>query len=331
MEDLPGGPLHRAVGQAHPLEGHHRLLPGRAGAGQGPGAVVQGGEGRLPLLHGGGQGGQGGQLPRRPHPVGRPGDLGREDVAGLQLLHPPQGLVGGEHPLHLAVLHEHHVAAVVGDVLRVVLDDDDGLAIGLVELPEHPVDPVGVHGVQLGDGLIQDEDVRLEGHRPRQGQQVGLASGELPDVLPLPALQAALLQGGPPPVQVVGEGVVQAGVGGVVQHRGADDLVFKVLVDVAHLLGQQAHVALQGVQPAHLHPAGKVPGDEVGDEAVEGLAQSGLPAAVVANDCQEVPLWDSQCDLPQRRLGSAGVGVGQLVDLDGVHLSPPRPACRRSS
>ena len=30
--------------------------------------------------------------------------------------------------------------AVVGDVLRVVLDDDDGLAVLLVELLEHLVD-----------------------------------------------------------------------------------------------------------------------------------------------------------------------------------------------
>ena len=101
---------------------------------------------------------------------------------------------GGQHPAHLAVLHQHHMLAVVGDVLGVVLNDDDGLAVVLVQVPQHLIDPVGVHGVQLGDGLVQDQDVRLEGHRAGQGQQVGLAAGELPDVFLLPALQTALPQ-----------------------------------------------------------------------------------------------------------------------------------------
>ena len=129
-----------------------------------------------------------------------------------------------------------------------------------------------MHGVQLGDGLIQNEHVGAQGHRTRQGQQVGLAAGQLPDVLLLPALQPALAQRPFSSLQIVGEGVVEAGVGGVVQHGGADDLVFKILVDIAHLLGQGAHVAVQGVQPLHPDPALKLACDEVGNEAVEDLA-----------------------------------------------------------
>ena len=51
--------------------------------------------------------------------------------------------------------------AEVGDVLGVVLNDEDGLAVVLVQIPEDRIDPVGVHGVQLGDGLVQDQDIRL--------------------------------------------------------------------------------------------------------------------------------------------------------------------------
>ena len=220
--------------------------------------------------------------------------------------------------------------AVVGDVLGMVFNDEDGLAVVLIQVPEDRIDPVGVHGVQLGDGLVQDQDVRLKRHRPGQGQQVGLAAGELPDVLVLPALQAALLQSGPAPLQVVGEGVVQAGIGGVVQHSGPDDLVFKVLIHIAHLLGQDAHVALPGVKPLQPHASLHGPRDEVGDQAVEGLAQSGLPAAVVANDRQEVPFLDLKGDLFQGGLRGAWIGIGQAVDLNRVHISSPQPFSRRS-
>ena len=292
---------------------------------------MQSGEGGFSSLHGGGQEDVRRETACPPQPVGRLGHLGREDVAFLQLLHPLEGILRGQYPAHLAVPHQHHMLAVVGDVLGMVFNDEDGLAVVLIQVPEDLIDPVGVHGVQLGDGLVQDQNVRLEGHRAGQGQQVGLAAGELPDVLLLPALQTALLQRGSAPLQVIGKGVVQAGVRGVVQHGGPDDLVFKVLIHIAHLLGQDAHVVLQRVQAAHPDAPFHGPRDEVGDQAVEGLAQSGLPAAVVANDRQEVPFGNLEADVPECGLRGAWVGVGQAVDLNRVHLSSPRTFSLRSS
>ena len=201
----------------------------------------------------------------------------------------------------------------------------------LIQVPEDLIDPVGVHGVQLGDGLVQDQNVRLEGHRAGQGQQVGLAAGQLPDVFVLPPLKAALPQGGLAPLHIVGEGVVQAGVGRVVQHRGPDDLVFKVLVHIAHLPRQLRHLGFQRIQTAHSHFPLKCPRDEVGDQAVEDLAQSGLPAAVVANDCQEVPLLDLKGDVLESGLSGAWIGIGQAVNLNRVHLTSPRPSFRHSA
>ena len=92
----------------------------------------------------------------------------------MQFFHPLQSLAGGQHPLHPALFQQHDVLAEVGNVLGVVLDDDDGLAVPLVQLPQHPIDAVGVGRVQLGDGLVQDQHVGLEGQRPCQGQQMGL-------------------------------------------------------------------------------------------------------------------------------------------------------------
>ena len=330
VEHGVGLPLYRAVGQRYVLEGDCALSVWDSWRRTFPGDIMQSGEGGFSSLHGGGQGDVRRKTACPPQPVGRLGHLGRENVAFLQLLHPLEGVLRGQHPADLAVLHEHHMLAVVGDVLGVVLDDDDGLTLVLIQIPENLVDPVGVHGVQLGDGLVQDQNVRLEGHRAGQGQQVGLTAGELPDIFLLPALQTALPQSSPAPRQVVGEGVVQAGIGGVVQHGGPDDLVFKVLIYIAHLLGQDAHVALPGVKPLHPHASLHGPRDKVGDQAVEGLTQSGLPAAVVANDRQEVPFLDLKGDLFQGGLRGAWVGIGQAVDLNRVHVSSPRPFSRRS-
>ena len=176
--------------------------------------------------------------------------------------------MGRELPGDFPVPHEHHVLAVVGDVLRVVLDDQDGLAVLLIELFQYPIDAVGMAWVQLGDGLIQNQHLRPQGHRPRQGQQMGLPAGEGPHIILFTTLQAAQAQGLFAALFIVPHGVVQAGVGGVVQHGGPHDLVFKVLVHIPGFLRQGAHIRLQGVHPVHQHTAGKLPGDKVGDQAV---------------------------------------------------------------
>ena len=251
----------------------------------------QRGKGLFALLHRGGQAVQRGEASLAFQAVGRLGDLGREDVAGLQLLHPLQSLSGGQYPLHLSVLHEKHIFAVIGNVLGVVLDDDDGLAL-LVEVPQYLIDPVGVHGVQLGDGLVQNKNVRPQRYRAGQSQQVGLAAGQLPDILLLPALQPALGQGLPSPLQVVGEGVVEAGVGRIVQHGRPHDLIFKVLIDIAHLPGQSANVGLQRVQTVDFGTSMIASCNRMRNQSIQDFAQGGLPAAVVANDCEEVPLWN---------------------------------------
>ena len=153
---------------------------------------------------------------------------------------------------------------------------------------------------------------------------MGLAAGQLPDVFLLPALQTALSEGRPSPFQIVGKGIVQAGVRGIVQHGGPDNLVFKILVDIADLLGQDAHITFQGVQSPDPNGSAECSGDKVRDQSVQNLAQSGLPAAVVSNDCQEVPLRDLERNIVQGGLRGAWICIGQVVDLNRIHLSRPR-------
>ena len=241
----------------------------------------------------------------------------------MQFFHPLQSLAGGQHPLHPALFQQHDVLAEVGNVLGVVLDDDDGLAVPLVQLPQHPIDAVGVGRVQLGDGLVQDQDVGLQRQSPRQRQQMGLPARQLPDEITLPAAQAAPLQRRHAPLLIVRHGVVLAGVGGVVQHGGTDDLIFKVLVYIPDLPGQGAHVACAGIQPAGKDAPRKIAADELGDQTVEGLAKSGLSTSIVAHNGEKVPLFHTDGNILQRRMRCARIGIGQVIYFYRVHKAQP--------
>ena len=65
--------------------------------------------------------------------ISRHGQLGREDIALPQLVHPAQSFPGRQHPADPSVLHEHHMFAVVSDIFRVVLDDQNRLSVLLIQ------------------------------------------------------------------------------------------------------------------------------------------------------------------------------------------------------
>jgi hypothetical protein len=80
--------------------------------------------------------------------------------------------------LHLlAEIHHHHAVADVADDVEVVADED----IGQVELRLQVYEQVQHlrldRFVERGDGLIQDDDARLEGQRSRDVDPLPLAPG----------------------------------------------------------------------------------------------------------------------------------------------------------
>ena len=196
------------------------------------------------------------------------GHLGREDVACLQLVHPAQRFGRGKLPHNAAVPHQHHMLAVIGDIFRMMLDDDDRLAVLFVQFLQHTVDFIRMAGIQLGDRLVQDQDIRPQGNGARQRQQMGLPPGKLPDIIVLPSLQPAEGERSPPSFDIIRHGVVQAGIGSVIQHGRADDLVFKVLIDISRLAGQRPHIRFQGVDSSHLDGPFKIAVDKVGNKPV---------------------------------------------------------------
>ena len=119
-----------------------------------------------------------------------------------------------------------------------------------------------------------------------------------------------------------------SGVNGVLR----PGIVHRIDRDTSGLIiaAKNDRASLLGVKPLHPYASLHGPRDKVGDQAVEDLTQSGLPAAVVANDRQEVPFLDLKGDLFQGGLRGAWVGIGQAVDLNRVHLSSPQPFFPRS-
>ena len=158
--------------------------------------------------------------------------------------------------------------AVVCNIFGVMLNHDDRFSIRFIQLPQHLINAVCVPRIQLGDGLVQNQDFRSQRHRSRQRQQVGLPSGKLPDVFFLPAFQPALMKRLSSSLLIICHAIIQAGIGGVVQHRRTDDLIFKVLIHISHLAGESAHIGLQRIFPVNKNRAGKFSGDKMWNQSV---------------------------------------------------------------
>ena len=190
VEHLVRFPLDAAVGHRNVLEGGHRLPLRRDGRPRGRAPGLPGGQNTsLPSEMVAGKA-RHGQAARLAHPPGRKGHLRRENIAALQFFHSLQSLAGGQHPLHPALFQQHDVLAEVGNVLGVVLDDDDGLAVPLVQLPQHPID-AGRRGPGPAGRWARPGSGRRACRRqsPRQCQQMGLPARQLPDEITLPAAQ----------------------------------------------------------------------------------------------------------------------------------------------
>ena len=116
--------------------------------------------------------------PQCPHSLHglRSGDAVLFELGGAR-----ERLVDRQVPHRRPVRHQHDRAGVAGDELGVVLDRDDRDALA-IELGEALVDLLGASGVELGDGLVDDDDGRLQRKRPGKRRQVRLATGQLPDV-----------------------------------------------------------------------------------------------------------------------------------------------------
>ena len=218
-------------------------------------------------------------------------------------------LVGAGQLHHVAQVHHGDAVGDVLDDVQIVGDEQVGQAQLLLQIVKQ-VDNLGLDGhVQGGDGLVADDEFRLDGQGPGNADALALAAGELVGeavgVLPVEAhhlqqlvdaLLAALLI-----VHLVDDHAllddggnrhagVQRGVG-VLENNlglfGVGKAVFGVLQ--VHLFALVRELAKSGRVDAHGH-----------------TAQGGLAAAGLAHQAHGLALVDVKGDVVHGFQGAAG-------------------------
>ena len=188
--------------------------------------------------------------------------------------------------------------------------------------------PTEVVGVEVAGGLVGDEDHRPVDEGARDRDPLLLAAGELVGHPVALAVEADHLEG-------LGDQ------GGDVAAGAADDLEGEGDVLADRLVGEQPEVLEDGAdvaaQPRDL-PAGEpvdlLAGDVDASRRRAVLAQHEaqerrLARAGGADEEDELALLDVDRDLVERRVGVAGVGLGDLVEANhGCEVTRRRPTPR---
>ena len=186
--------------------------------------------------------------------------------------------------------------------------------------------------VEVGGGLVEDQERRVAQERPGQGQPLALTGRQA---------RPALAQHG---VEALGQPVDQVGEAGVV-HRPADPLGRGVGPAEGDVVGQGPGEQVGSLgDPGHLGPprvgvqVGQIeradPDSARGrtDEAQHHLEQGRLPAAARAGQGHDLARGDGEVDPVEGRLGPARVADHQVGDDQAGHRRVrklgPRPGHR---
>ena len=212
------------------------------------------------------------------------------------------------------------IRAQVGQNLPLV-DEDDAVHVP----PEHIFQPVlddehsGVgllldfvdqlnglfagSGVEVGQRLIEEEDLDLIYHDARKADPLLLPAGKLVGRIAEVVLNSHQLGG------AAGDGVhlvlrhtaVFQRKGDILAHRQADELAVRVLQDGAHMGRQLKDAAVGGVHAVHGQGAGALAGVCEGVQPVDAARQRAFAAAGGARNEHPLTGVDVQIDAGQRR------------------------------
>jgi hypothetical protein len=273
-----------------------------------------------------GAGGDGGALPHALDQVhGRAADEARDEgVLGAVVEVERRAGLGD-----VAVLH-HHDAVGHGHGLDLVMGDVDGGGLeAQVQGPDlHPHLDAEL-GVEVGERLVEEEDLGVADDGAAHGDALALAARERAGVAVEIGLQAQDVGG-------AGHALGDLGLGHARHLEGEAHVRGDRLVGIERVvLEHHGDVALAGRQVVH-HPVADADGAgrdplEPRDHAQEG----GLAAARGADEDDELPVGDIEAHAMDDL--EAPVGLAQIADRDLGHPSPPfgadrsggRPACPR--
>ena len=106
-------------------------------------------------------------------------EAGREKGAGIGLPRRIEDLADGAELDDLSLLHDHDVIGEIANDRQVMGDEDEGDP-HLAAQPVEKLDHLRLDGdVERGNGLVADDQLRLERKRPGNGDALALAAGEL--------------------------------------------------------------------------------------------------------------------------------------------------------
>ena len=212
-------------------------------------------------------------------------------------------LVRAEVGQNSALIHEDDaVHAPPEDILQPMLDDEHG-GVGLfLDLVDE------LHGlltggrVQIGQRLVEEQDLDLIHHNARQTDPLLLPAGKLMRCIAEVVLDAHQLR------SAAGDGVhlilrhtaVFQRKGDVLAHGQANELAIRVLQYRAHMGRQLKDAAVRRIHAVHGQGAGAHAGIRKGVQAVDAARQRAFAAAGRACDEHTLPRIDVQVDAGQR-------------------------------
>ena len=203
---------------------------------------------------------------------------------------------------HMAVLQDADAVGQLDGLIHVVSDENNGLVEPELE-PVHLVLELGAgHGVQGGEGLIHEDDLRVGGKGAGYADALPLASGELGGVLAAVLVRLQVDQ-----LQQLGDPVVDFFLGVPGHTHGQSDVVLhRHMGEQAALLDDIAH---QAGKLGHLDPVDGGAIDENlafvnGVELVERFQQGRFPASAGTDQDKKLVVLDGQTDVHQYRFSA---------------------------
>jgi len=172
--------------------------------------------------------------------------------------------------------------------------------------------------VQVGGGLIENQQPGLQGQHRGQGQKLLLAAGQGGRIPVFQPRQPHQTQGllHPAAELLPGQPQIFRAESHFLVHPGAEKLGLKILEQHPHLGGQLPGAAGLHRLPGHQDLAAKLPPDEPGDKAVEAQGQSGFPGFAGAQDGQPFAFGHLQIQPLKHRFEALFVSEAESDDFD---------------
>ena len=194
--------------------------------------------------------------------------------------------------------------------------DEDDRVPGLREVAQDPEQMGRGLRIQIGQRLVDDEELRVEHERTRDGHQLALAAGQRRRVPSLEVRGPCLLDDGVDPRGDLGllDAEVLGTEGELRIDRRTDDLFRRVLEHRAHRPGQVAQLRVGRRAAVDPNGAAQLARVRVRDEPVDGPNERALAAPGRTGDEQDLAPPDRQRDVADRRLRSPSIAKRQTVD-----------------